>query len=95
MSTRLKVTGIDVFSAGDFAGAQGTEQIVLNDAPRGVYKKLVLKDDKLAGALMFGDVTDDAWYLDLIRGRTNVSCLRAGLMFGRAVAESIKIGARH
>jgi nitrite reductase (NADH) large subunit len=95
VSTRLKVTGIDVFSAGDFTGADGTEQIVLNDAPRGVYKKLVLKDDKLAGALMYGDVSDNGWYFDLIRSRANVSRLRRGLMFGRAVAETVNSDARH
>jgi len=95
VSTRLKVTGIDVFSAGDFLGAPGTQQIVLNDAPRGIYKKLVIKADRLVGAVMFGDVADSSWYLDLMRDRIDISYLRDGLMFGRAVADSLPIGLGH
>ena len=95
VATRLKVTGVDVFSAGDFIGAPGTEQIVLDDAPRAIYKKLVLDGNRLAGAVMFGDIGDSAWYLDLIRSRTDIRCWRPALMFGRECAESIMIGRRH
>ncbi len=95
VATRLKVTGIDVFSAGDFTGATGTEQIVLDDGPRGIYKKLVLDGNRLAGALMFGDISDSSWYLDLIRDRTDISYGRDGLMFGRAFAASLMTGAGH
>jgi nitrite reductase (NADH) large subunit len=94
VSTRLKVTGIDVFSAGDFSGAPGTQQIVLHDAPRAVYKKLVINGASLAGAVMFGDVSDSSWYLDLIRDRTDITRLRDALMFGRWVAESLTPSAK-
>ncbi|MDE2309929.1 MAG: NAD(P)/FAD-dependent oxidoreductase, partial [Betaproteobacteria bacterium] len=66
-STKLKVTGIDLFSAGDFTGSAQTEDIVLHDAAGGVYKRLVLRDDRLAGAVMYGDTKDGAWYFQMIR----------------------------
>ena len=65
-STKLKVTGIDLFSAGDFMGGKGTEEIVLNDAAGGVYKKLVIKDDKLVGGVLYGDTADGPWYFQLL-----------------------------
>ncbi|MDE2136739.1 MAG: nitrite reductase large subunit NirB [Gammaproteobacteria bacterium] len=81
-STRLKVTGIDLFSAGDFQGGRGAEEIVLSDAAAGVYKKLVIRDDKLVGSVMYGDAADGAWYFRLLREGTNVAQLRPQLMFG-------------
>jgi nitrite reductase (NADH) large subunit len=67
LSTRLKVSGVDVFSAGQFAGGEGCEDIVFRDAGRGVYKRVVLQDGKVAGAVLFGDAADGAWYFDLMR----------------------------
>ena len=66
-STKLKVSGIDVFSAGDFSGGDGAEDIVMRDAARGVYKRLVIKGDKLVGAVLYGDTADGSWYFDLLR----------------------------
>lgn len=83
-STKLKVTGIDLFSAGDFIGDESTEEIVMKDAAKGVYKKLVLKENKIAGAVMYGDTVDGAWYFQLLRDETDVSDFRDGLMFGQA-----------
>ena len=83
-STKLKVTGIDLFSAGDFTGNEHTEEIVLHDAGGGVYKKLVLKDDVLVGAVMYGDTQDGAWYFQMIRDGKNVAELRDHLMFGQS-----------
>ncbi|HYG43448.1 MAG TPA: nitrite reductase large subunit NirB [Bordetella sp.] len=83
-STKLKVTGIDVFSAGDFLGGQGTEEITLADPVGGVYKKLVLKDDKLVGACLYGDTGDGAWYFRLIREGKRIDELRDQLMFGES-----------
>ena len=80
--TKLKVTGIDLFSAGDFMGAEGTDSIVLRDPVRGVYKKLVLKGDVLVGACLYGDIQDGAWYFDLIRQGQNVADQRDTLVFG-------------
>ncbi len=82
-STKLKVTGIDLFSAGDFMGGEGTEAILYSDPIGGVYKKLVLKDNKLVGGVMYGDTVDGAWYFSLLRDGKDVSELRDHLMFGQ------------
>jgi nitrite reductase (NADH) large subunit len=68
-STKLKVTGIDLFSAGDYMGGKDTEEIVLNDPHGGVYKKLVIKDNKLVGGVMYGDTADGPWYFQLLKDR--------------------------
>ena len=81
-STKLKVTGIDLFSAGDYAGDESCEEVVLKDAGRGVYKKIVLKDNKVQGAVLYGDTMDGAWYFDLMRDGTPVADLRDHLLFG-------------
>jgi nitrite reductase (NADH) large subunit len=82
-STKLKVTGIDLFSAGNYMGGAGHEEIVFQDVGRGSYKKLVLKDNKLAGAVLYGDTLDGAWYFELMRDATDVSDFRDKLLFGR------------
>ncbi|HEX7155793.1 MAG TPA: nitrite reductase large subunit NirB [Burkholderiaceae bacterium] len=82
VSTKLKVTGIDVFSAGKFLGDQGTDQIVLHDRAGGVYKKLVVENDRLVGAVLVGDTGDGAWYFRLIKDEAPISDLRDRLMFG-------------
>jgi nitrite reductase (NADH) large subunit len=83
-STKLKVTGIDLFSAGNFTGGDGTEEIVLNDPWGGVYKKLVIKDDKLVGACLYGDTVDGSWYFKLMREGRKVADIRDKLMFGES-----------
>ena len=83
-STKLKVTGVDLFSAGDFSGGKDTEEIVLADPGAGVYKKLVLRDDKLVGAVLYGDTVDGAWYFKLLREGASVSAIRDRLMFGES-----------
>lgn len=88
-STKLKVTGIDVFSAGDFSGAAGTEEIVLQDPGRGIYKRIVLKDDTLVGAVLYGDTRDGAWYFQLLREARNIGHLRDHLMFGPPPQEDL------
>ena len=69
LATNLKVSGVNVFSAGDFLGSEGTDEIVLSDPGIGLYKKLVIADGRLTGAVLFGDTADGLWYLDLIRSR--------------------------
>ncbi|RJG02076.1 nitrite reductase large subunit NirB [Noviherbaspirillum sedimenti] len=83
-STKLKVTGIDLFSAGDFMGGEGTEEIILSDPIGGVYKKLVLKDDKLVGACLYGDTVDGTWYFKLLREGKDITEIRDTLMFGES-----------
>ncbi len=84
VSTKLKVTGIDLFSAGDFMGGDGSEEIVLSDPQGGVYKKLVIKDDKLVGACLYGDTVDGSWYFKLLREGRSVADIRDKLMFGES-----------
>jgi nitrite reductase (NADH) large subunit len=83
-STKLKVTGIDLFSAGNFMGGEGCEDIVMSDPYGGVYKKLVIKDDVLVGACLYGDTVDGSWYFKLLREGRNVSEIRDKLMFGES-----------
>ena len=87
LATNLKVSGVNVFSAGDFLGATAeAEEIVLSDPAAGVYKKLVIAHGRLVGAVLFGDTADGLWYLDLIRTGSPVARLRDDLVFGRALA---------
>ncbi|HNY46268.1 MAG TPA: FAD-dependent oxidoreductase, partial [Casimicrobium sp.] len=83
-STKLKVTGVDLFSAGNFQGGDDTEDIVLSDPMGGVYKRLVIKDDKLVGACLYGDTVDGSWYFKLLREGKNVAQIRDQLMFGES-----------
>jgi nitrite reductase (NADH) large subunit len=86
VATNLKVSGVSVFSAGDFMGADGSEAIVLNDVRHGTYKKLVISDGCLVGAVLVGDVGDALWYLELIRNREPIAGIRNRMMFGRLLA---------
>ena len=83
-STKLKVTGIDLFSAGNFMGGDDCEEIVMSDPYGGVYKKLVIKDDKLVGACLYGDTVDGSWYFKLLREGRTVGDIRDKLMFGES-----------
>jgi len=83
-STKLKVTGIDVFSAGDFVGDDSTEDIVFNDPGNGSYKKLILKDGKIQGAVLYGDTIDGAWYFQMMRDETDTKDIRSHLLFGQS-----------
>lgn len=85
-ATKLKVSGIDVFSAGDFAGGDGAEDIVLRDAARGVYKRVVVKDGRVVGAVLYGDTADGNWYFDLLKRSEDVTEIRDALIFGQAFA---------
>ncbi|MBQ0823444.1 nitrite reductase large subunit NirB [Microvirga sp. HBU67558] len=83
-ATKLKVTGIDLFSAGDFGEAKDRQDIVLRDAARGVYKRLVLKENRIVGAVLYGETGDGSWFFDLLRKETDVSDLRDTLIFGQS-----------
>ena len=87
-STKLKVTGIDLFSAGDFMGGEGCEEIVLNDPYDGVYKKLVIKDDQLVGACIYGDTVDGSWYFRLLKEARKIDGIRDRLIFGESRADT-------
>jgi len=88
VSTRLKVTGVELFSAGNFLGGDGTRDLVYTDRRRGIYKRLVLRNGRLDGAILYGDATDGGWYFDLIQQRADVTRYRDRLVFGRRHAEA-------
>ena len=90
VATNLKVSGVSVFSAGDFLGSNGSEAILLSDTRRGTYKKLVIAEGRLAGAVLVGDVADALWYLELIRARKPIAAIRKEMMFGRSLAVEAK-----
>ncbi|CAI8756775.1 Nitrite reductase [NAD(P)H] [Methylococcus capsulatus] len=83
-STKLKVTGIDLFSAGEYQGGPGFEELLFQDPSRGVYKKLVVRDNKVAGAVLYGDTVDGAWYFQMMRDGTDISAFREHILFGQA-----------
>jgi nitrite reductase (NADH) large subunit len=85
VATNLKVSGVSVFSAGDFMGMDGSESIVLSDIRHGTYKKLVISDGRLTGAVLVGAVGDALWYLELIRNREPIARIRKDMMFGRSL----------
>jgi nitrite reductase (NADH) large subunit len=87
LATNLKVSGVSVFSAGDFEGA-GAETIVVRDAGQRSYRKLVVRDGRLAGVVLVGDTSEALWYADLIRSAAPVSAFREALAFGQAFAEA-------
>lgn len=83
-STRLKVTGVDLFSAGAFAEGPEFEEILLRDARRGVYRRLVLEDNAISGIVLYGDTSDGAWFFQLLKDKTDISQMRETLIFGQA-----------
>ncbi len=84
ISTKLKVTGVDLFSAGSFEDGEGREEIVFRDPARGVYKRLVLEANRIVGAVMYGDTADSGWFFQMIKDATDVSAMRDTLIFGPA-----------
>ncbi|NNG25302.1 NAD(P)/FAD-dependent oxidoreductase [Telluria aromaticivorans] len=87
-ATKLKVTGIDLYSVGDIVGLAGSEDLVLRDRHAGVYKRLVLAGNRVTGAVLYGDVADGPWYFDLIQTRADISSIRDRLLFGPALCEA-------
>jgi nitrite reductase (NADH) large subunit len=86
--TSLKITGVDVFSAGALAALDdGDDEITLHDAGRGLYRKIVLRDGRIVGTVLYGGAADGPWYLRLMRDRTDVSAFRDAMIFGRVFAE--------
>ena len=83
-STKLKVTGIDLFSAGDFSDDDTNNEVVLRDPSRGIYKRVVLRDNKVIGAVLYGDTADGGWYFDLLKKGEDVGAIRDTLIFGQA-----------
>jgi len=83
-STKLKVTGIDLFSAGDFHGSQNTDELIFQDPSQGIYKKVVVENNRIKGTVLYGDTVDGAWYFQLMRDKVDISNQRNKLLFGQA-----------
>ncbi len=90
-ATRLKVSGVELYSAGDIVGGEDSEDLVLRDPRRGVYKRLVLQAGRLAGAVLYGDVQDGPWYFELIQNGTPIGAMRNRLLFGKAQCEAVAV----
>ncbi|WP_083492610.1 NAD(P)/FAD-dependent oxidoreductase [Cupriavidus sp. HPC(L)] len=88
-ATRLKVSGVELYSAGDIVGGDDSEDLVLRDPRRGIYKRLVLQQGRLAGAVLYGDVQDGPWYFELIQNGTPIGAIRNRLLFGKAQCEAV------
>ncbi len=83
-ATKLKVTGIDLYSAGDFAEGDGREEIVLRDAVAGIYKRLVIQDDRIIGVVLYGETSDGPWFFDMLKKQVDISDMRDTLIFGQS-----------
>ena len=94
-STKLKVTGIDLFSAGEFQGGKSTENLTFQDPARGVYKKLVVQDNRIKGAVLYGDTIDGAWYFQLMREGADISAFREQILFGQTQQGEVGHGAEN
>ena len=84
LSTKLKVSGIDLFSAGEFLGSDDSDEIVVRDAAKDVYRRLVVKNDRIVGIVLYGDTSDSAWYFDLLKQGTDIADIRSTVLFGAA-----------
>jgi len=93
LATRLKVTGIDLFSAGEFLGDESTDEVLFRDPARNIYKKLVMREDRLVGAVLYGDVRDGGWYFQLLREGQKLGSLRDTVIFGQGFAPGADAGA--
>jgi len=93
VSTRLKVSGINLFSAGEYVGGEDTEDVVLRDASRGIYKRLVLRDGRIVGAVLYGDTFDGGWYFDLLKREEQIAEFRDGLIHGQLHVQGNAAGA--
>ena len=89
LSTKLKVTGIDLFSAGNFSGGEDCSDLTFHDSARRIYKKLVLRDGRLEGVVLYGDVADSGWYFELLRKCEDVTAYRDGLLFGQNIVAAM------
>jgi NAD(P)H-dependent nitrite reductase small subunit len=85
-STHLKVSGINLFSAGSLKESQQTESLVFNDVKRGVYKRLIIENDQVRGAVLYGDTTDGQYFVELITQGRSIGPLRDRILFGAAAA---------
>jgi nitrite reductase (NADH) large subunit len=91
MSTKLKVTGVDLYSGGDFAEAKDREEIVLRDASRGIYKRVVLKENRIIGVVLYGDTGDGPWFFDKLKKGEDISADREMLIFGQAYSGGVPL----
>lgn len=82
VSTKLKVTGVDLFSVGDFGDKH--EEIVFRDPGLGVYKRITLSNDRIVGLVMYGDTNDSSWFFAKLKSAEDISEIRGSLIYGSA-----------
>lgn len=87
--TKLKVSGLDMHSIGEYEASEGDDVIATQDLSEGVYRKLVIRDNKIVGVLCVGDVTDSHWYYELMSDDIDISSIRDMLIFGQAYCEQV------
>ncbi len=82
----------EVYSAGDLTESEGCEALLMRDHRRGIYKRLVIRNNRLQGAVLYGDASLGSWYLDLIASCADISGLREQLLFGPDGASDAGVG---
>jgi len=87
-ATILKVTEINLFSMGKFLGDETTETLTFQDHALNSYRKIVLRDNKIVGVLLYGDTTDSGWYMELFKKESDISHFRDQLVFGKPQEEA-------
>lgn len=87
-ATKLKVTGIHLFSVGNFLGTDTSENIIYRHTQQGVYKKIVIDDNRIIGAVLYGDTQEGPFYHELLDQKMDIRPIRPYLMFGQALCEA-------
>ncbi len=81
-ATKLKIMGVEIFSAGSIDdSAPGVETVRYEDPSLGIYKKLLLKNNRLEGVILVGDVSEERHYTGWLREETNLAPHRKHLLF--------------
>lgn len=94
-ATKLKVTGINVFSVGDFLGTQASESLYYRHKQQGIYKKIVIENNQIIGIVLYGDTQEGPFYHELMDAKTNIDSMRPYLMFGQALCqEQLRINSK-
>lgn len=86
-ATKLKVTGINLFSVGDFSGTDNSENIFYRHKQQGIYKKIVIENNKIIGVVLYGDTQEGPYYHALLDAKTDIQSIRPYLVFGKALCQ--------
>ena len=89
VATQLKISGVELFSCGDLNDDENTETLVYHDLKLNHYRKLWLQDNRLKGAVLYGDVREGQWYFDQLKNNTDLSACRSQLLFGSPLCDEV------